>query len=155
AWIFHQKGQPGAARAVGIGHDERADLEGGAVHERHHPRQVQPRPGDGGRAIELEDEGDDQREERLDTEKRSAADEDPDGQGERDAPWWIVELEDGAETAGQASPRQHQSGRPLPAPSRTATMASTQAACMSTRIASRGVAFSSSIADSPSVAEMK
>src|SRR5207249_3452203 len=85
--------RPAAAKAVGIGYEERADLEGGAVHQRHQPGKVQPRPGNRGRAIEPERERDQQRQERLHADERCTAHEDSDGQGQRDARRRIVERE--------------------------------------------------------------
>src|SRR5712692_2936968 len=89
--------QPETAHPALIGKDDPAELECARVDEGRHPGQVDPHTGDGRGTIQARDGGDEEREQRLESERRRAADEDAHGQRERDSPGRVVELEHSAE----------------------------------------------------------
>src|SRR5207247_2689076 len=102
--------------------------------------------------VQAKEGRDPERQQRLEAVERRTADEDADSQGERDPRWGLVQVQDGAEPAREAARGgAHARGRHRPTPSRTATIARTQAAWIRMSTASRGVASLRMRAERPSV----
>src|SRR5215831_3242258 len=141
---------------VQVRHDQGADAQREAVHEGREPRQVEPGAGDRDGAVQAEERGDHERQERLQAPERRAADEDADRQRQRHAPGRIVEAQHRAEPREHGPPdANHGRGLHRPTPSSTATIARMQAAWIRISTASRGVASFSRIAERPRVEARK
>src|SRR5207249_4101999 len=87
----HELGELRDVGAMKVGHDEGADTQGEAIHHRREPRQVEPGPRHGDGLVQSKDRRDRERQDRLQTVERRAAEEYADGEGERHPPRWVVE----------------------------------------------------------------